>query len=107
MAEKSPAIAAINSFEAAMAAGKELLFDDKQMISRIVAAERCFRRALELAPQSTDAMAHLAWALESQGRMTESKDWYDRVLAIQPTAELAPQRYPIALRSLATHLGLE
>lgn len=104
MAEKSQEIAAISSLEAAMAAGKELLFNNQQRISRIAVAEQYFRRALELAPQSTDAMAHLAWALESQGRMTETKDWYERALAIDPTSEVARERYPMARRALGLHL---
>jgi tetratricopeptide (TPR) repeat protein len=104
MVEKSPTVATAMSFEVAMAAGKELLFNDQQMSSRIVASERYFRRALELAPQSTDAMSHLAWALESQGRMTESKDWYERVLAIEPASEVARERYPMARRALGMHL---
>jgi len=104
MAEQSSAVATVNSFEAAMAAGKELLFNDKNLNSRRAAAERYFRRALELAPQSTDAMNHLAWSLESQGRWTESKDWYERVLAMEPTSAVARERYPIARRALGMHL---
>jgi hypothetical protein len=73
-----PMPASQNSFEDAMAVGKELLFGAKQRSSMIAEAERCFRRALEFMPQSADAMAHIARALDDQGRWTESKDWYER-----------------------------
>jgi hypothetical protein len=100
-----PMPASQNSFEDAMAVGKELLFGAKQRSSMIAEAERCFRRALEFMPQSADAMAHIARALDDQGRWTESKDWYERSLAIDPTNALARERHPLALRAIGMHLG--
>jgi tetratricopeptide (TPR) repeat protein len=105
MIETSSTVASQNSFEAAMSAGKELLFGAKQRVSMIAEAERCFRRALEFMPQSADAMAHIARSLDDQARWSESKEWYERSLAIDPANALARERHPLALRALGMHLG--
>jgi hypothetical protein len=104
MAEKPSSLGAANPFEAAMASGKELLFNAKEKTSSIAAAEQHFRGALTLVPQSSEAMAHLAWALENQGRMTEAKEWYEQALTIDSMCQVACERYPMVRQALGMHL---
>jgi len=62
----------------------------------IVESEKCFRRALELAPGSVEALTYLGWSLDSQGRWTEAKEIYERALKLDPDYAVAKERYAAA-----------
>lgn len=55
------------------------------------AAEACFRKTLEMAPQSLPTLLNLGYVLGEQGRYEESLHCYDRILAAFP--ESAEARY--------------
>jgi GSCFA family len=95
------------SLDAAIAAGKELLFDAERKISSFVLAERHFRQALALAPRNSDVVAHLACAVENQGRVTEALKIYEQALAIDPQCALATKRCPHLKRLLGMHLDAD
>jgi hypothetical protein len=98
---------AFASFDTAMTTGKDLFSGARQQHSQIVAAERCFRRALALSPQNAEAMAYIGRTLEDQGRLTEAKDWYDRALIIDPACLLARERLAQAVQILGLDLPQE
>ncbi len=85
------------NYAAQLAAGKAFLFGSGHIVSVIVEAERCFRRALEKSPRSVEATTYLAWSIDNQGRWTEAKGLYEQALAIDPTFGLAQERYAVAL----------
>jgi hypothetical protein len=92
--------AAQSSYAAQMRAGRYLLFNCGHTVSVIVEAEKCFRRALVLAPRSVEALTHLAWSMDSQGRWTEAKKLYEDALARDPSYAVAQERYAVAREEL-------
>jgi len=89
-----------HDFEAQMAAGKTFLFDSNQRASVFVEAENSFRRALAVSSDNAEAVAYLAWSMDSQGRWTEAKEHYERALRIDPNLEIARTRHALALEEL-------
>jgi len=89
-----------SSYTAQMKAGEYFLFNSGHAVSLIVASEKCFRRALEQAPESVEALTYLGWSLDSQGRWTEAKEIYERVLKLDPDYEVAKDRYAAAREEL-------
>src|SRR5262249_38457289 len=73
-----------SSYTAQMKAGEYFLLNSGHTVSLIVESEKCFRRALEQAPESVEALTYLGWSLDSQGRWTEAKEIYERVLKLDP-----------------------
>lgn len=79
----------LETIESTMTTGKAPFRDARRKHSSTVPAERYFRRALELSPESAEAMAHVGYALVAQGRWKEAKEWYERALAADPAYEPA------------------
>lgn len=48
------------------------------------AADEAFSKALEIAPDSTEAMVGMAWVRNSEHNFSEGKKWAEKVLAINP-----------------------
>jgi hypothetical protein len=94
------AATAKTDFAAQMTAGKTMLYGSESRLSVVVDAERCFRRAMEIDPGSAEAVAFFAHSLDSQGRWTQAKSVYEHALALDPTHELARNRYNLALEEL-------
>jgi tetratricopeptide (TPR) repeat protein len=89
-----------SDYDAQMTAGKVLLYGSGSRLSVIVDAEKCFRRALELSPQSADAMTYVAFSLDCQGKWKQALAVYRRALELDPSHELARTRHAIALEEL-------
>ena len=89
-----------SGYAAQMEAGKALLADSGHVVSNIVSAEPCFRRALASNPSSVEALAYIGLSMDHQGRWTEAKAIYEQVLAIDPSSALARERYAQALEEL-------
>lgn len=89
-----------SDYEALVAAGRYFLFNSGHRVSLIVEAEKSFRRALQLAPNSLEAMTHVGFALDNQGRWTEARQIYEDVLEIDPNYALARERLAAAHEEL-------
>ena len=87
-------------YEAQMAAGRTMLYGSESRLSVIVESERCFRRAVELMPNSADAIAYLSFSLGNQSRWSEALKMSERALAIDPNHQLARQRHLLGLEEL-------
>jgi hypothetical protein len=88
------------SYEALIAAGRYFLYNSGHLASVVVESERCFRRALRKLPHSVEAMTYVGFSLDNQGRWTEARQIYERVLEIDPNYELARERYAAAVEEL-------
>jgi tetratricopeptide (TPR) repeat protein len=58
---------------------------------RLDEAERCFRRAAELLPQSAEPLAHLAELKARRGEEREARAAAERALALDPKSQLAAE----------------
>ena len=58
----------------------------------VKAAERCFRRALELQPEATDIAAGMSWVWQRKGDREEADRWAAKVPADDPHRDLLEPR---------------
>lgn len=72
-------------------AGKTLLYGSESRASRIKEAEACFQTAVDAQNNNAGAIALLGVAVDSQGKKTEARGYYEQALALDANNEIARQ----------------